>query len=226
MVLNDQEINLVQRYFEHDLSEAELKALTARIDQDPDFKKEVEKIGFVRKSIIGIVKENKRLDEQPDFSFLQKKTSNNNLMKFGILGLLILASILLWNVYQKRMNEPKNQFFAQTEEFVYSISSDIMRSNENQIDHTSIDQSTQGQLAEIISFYEAKNYAKAEGKILDQLKSAKDIESQEILHWWLINIYLKKDQEDALQSTLEKVMNHPDFNSKIRAKNIYRNLFK
>lgn len=226
MVLNDQEINLVRRYFEQDLSEAELESLATRIEQDADFKKEVEKLGYVRKSIINIIKDNRQIDEKPNFTFLQKKSSNNHLIKLGILALFIIAALLIWNVAQKRMNANQNQNFAKIEQFAYSISSDVMRSNEEQNDIAVLNKTTQTQLTKIIAYYEAEDYTRAEDVILDQLKVAEDIQSQEVLHWWLINVYLKSDNQDALRNAIKSVVDHPDFNSSTRADNIYKELFR
>jgi len=212
--LDKSDVQLVQRYSDLDLSEKELASFENRILNDAQFKLEAEKYLGTRESILQIIEKN-----QDKFEF-QKLNSSNGLQKKVAYGLFVLVAMLTLIYFSIQQTKKKNtMLFAETESFVYMISSNDMRSVEEDVKNI-IQTSFNKDLESLEEAYKKGELSKAESKLKIMRSNYQDIADEEILDWWTCIVMYKKGDIKQAKEYLKKISNSEFYNSKNKAKEL------
>ena len=223
-MLNDTEIELVRRFHESDLSEEELILISQRIDSDSNFKKEVERLGLVRDTIIQLIKHEQNIKTAPILTKNKEQQENKRNKWLLPVAACLLLLIGCFGYYQYALIQTNKQVFADCETFAYSISSDIMRSENPNMQTAILNETDEFALQNIIEKYKNKDFRAAEQEALSLKNTSEDMTAQEIVAWWLVTIYLQEKEIEKAKNILEGIKKEADFNSNSNALEIMDSL--
>jgi len=220
-MLNQEEIEMIDRYADLDLSITEINALKKRVEADPVFRIEAEQYLGVRKAIIDKIKED---FEGPNLSVLDKPQSFFfRKMAAALLGLFILISVWTYWMAQNKV-EQHHILMAECEKYVYRISGDNMRSTEAEIKVITEAQQFDLELQKITSLYEANKFDLAEAAVKDLRDNTMIIENHEVADWWMCFILLKQNKIYEAQILLQGISVNENYNSQTKAKELLNNI--
>ncbi len=221
-MLNDKEIELIQRFLEYDLDESELKIFQERLENDQTFAREVvaykkasNTIGQIFKPESEVIKTPNLLTDTTALTNNKKKESGRIIRLFRRIAIPAAAAILLI-VGLSYFFSSNNVYSIQSEVLAYSelMSEDFLRGEKNENETKSLDQQN---LERSIKLIKEGQFDQGIEILKAQIVSTKDLEIQELAHWWLVNAYLQQNKPQKAKQTLKAIKQNSQFNSSKKA---------
>lgn len=219
-ILNEADLEFIQRFFDYELSEKEVEIFDNRIENDIDFKLGVER--FQKAYLITDMIDKKR--DTPSITPIDEPKKST---KTILLFLVSLVAILCISFYLLKPNtssteNSSEQIYASVDQYVTNMSNNVTRGDEKEIDINSFSPVE-------LTIYKIKALNKDnDGISADELESLlteiNQDDSKEILYWWLVKANLKDQNINAAKDNLNKIINNPNFNSSLKARQILEKL--
>ncbi len=234
--LNEQELDLVKRFFDYDLSESELNAFENKLDNDSDFRTEVEKYKQASQVIDALVLqgdhpippplENQNQNGGEAETEQQSSTTNSKRGWMRILLPILLGIGLAVIGYFSMKGEdkpPVERVYAESNTYVKSMTHDIMRGDDVEPDPTIKMSLEQIELKRIIDAHdkERKDITTALETFIPTMK---ELDTKELAEWWLANEFLEKGNMEKAKKALQSIISNSDYNSSKKAKSILEQL--
>ncbi len=229
MRLNENELDLIRRFLDFDLSEKELDGFEDRLDKDAAFKEEVGKFQLGDYIINQFIHQDSPSYIPVSGDDAVSDTDNNPVGNAGkernwlaiLLPILLVIGLAIAGYYFLTTNSepPVERIFAQTEEYTRSMTYDIMRGEEAAATTTEMSPE-QIQLKTIIDDLDAGNETGAVGELNSFVSNSKEASTRELAEWWLVSLYLKNGDVNNAKSVLQRIKDNDDYNSGKKAMEI------
>ncbi len=211
-LLNEQELELVRRFYILDLTESELNDFDQKMQNDSEFKEQVE----LYQNVDNLIQQLENRNTPPPSPSLQQNKTTRNKLLFIIASLIALLGIASFLIFSQQNSKNIDQVVADCNTYTTLMSNDMLRgdtsitNNTFSLEDQKIFQSSQKAID--------NNNSDAAIPLLNQLiETSKDFSAQELALWWLTNIYLQKGDIQNAKLTLKKIINNPEFNSSHKA---------
>jgi len=217
-LLLEKEIEIIQRFFDYDLSEEELNDFDRRLNSDADFANEVENYRLSYNTIDQLVHKNRNADissnsvDQPrkqQAAVVQKKSPLVWLLPILLLGLLVTGYFIL----QPDSNTNDEQIFAQADEYTRLMSDDILRGDDVVVNISEEEK----QLKSIILSYQSSDASPTIVALNDFISQSENLVNEELAEWWLANIYLQEKDMANAKKILTRIKDNSNYNSSKKA---------
>ncbi len=228
-ILNDKDLDLVKRYFLLDLDEKELEEFESRLENNNNFREEVERYQKVDNFVNQIEfhpysnEEIPLIDEKNDNPPIKSNVKSKNWLKIlAFIISLVCVALLISYLMRPDNTEKIEKVYADCSKYTYRMTSDVLRSDEGTAQILSPEEKTAFDNA--IQFFEKDSLNKAESIFNDIITNSNDFSTQELAYWWLVNVYLKNNDRENAISTLKKIIANDEFNSQTKAKSLLNQL--
>lgn len=223
-ILNNEEIEMLRRFFDYDLSEKELGIFQEKLETDKDFAKEIEHYRKANNAVDQVVGFNSTTEDAPSFDGKKKTTSVFQLIQrylIPLAAIIVLCVGIRFLFFENNTVANTNAVIAECNTYTEMITKDILRGEQSDIANP--EDIAYKELQKNMELYKAGNN-NGLAKIEELAHSNTDKNVQEIALWVLVNIAFQEGDIAKAKKGLTEIKNNPDFNSATKATNLLKQL--
>lgn len=217
--LSNQELELIERFFDLELGAEELAAFEKRMESDASFHNEVRKYEKAYHLTAILEKE----PSTPNFDDMKPHALGGMKPWKWMLGILAILAILTTGYWYANMNDnPADQpVFAEVEQYVDMLSSGVVRGSDNPDSEPTMTPIEKA----INQMNDWQQAGTLDSESLTQLlMNEQDVDAREVIQWWIVRTYLESNDIENAKNILNDIAKEPNYNSSNKAKEILSDL--
>ncbi len=221
-LLNKEELEMLRRFFDYDLSEQELKTFQEKLETDKDFAEELEHYRKANNAVDQVVRFNTETEQAPTVDREKKTASVYQLVQRYIIPLaaiIVLCVGIRFLFFQP--NNATNDVIAECNTYTEMITKDVLRGEQSDVVKP-----------EELRFKELQNwvtnYTKGDktalARIEELARNSDDKDVREMASWMVVNFAFQEGDIEKAKAGLIEIKNNPNFNSAAKASRFLKQL--